>query len=76
MSDYKRRNINIDKSSSYARRTGICTEEAALHLMDEIMFLRADKDRWIDLCTKKTESKLYGTTPNSAKIPHRQFWTP
>ena len=42
MSDYKRRNINIDKLSSYVRRTGICTEEAALHLMDEIMFLRAD----------------------------------
>jgi len=42
MGDYKRRNINIDKLSSYVRRTGICTEEAALHLMDEIMFLRAD----------------------------------
>jgi hypothetical protein len=42
MSDYKRRNINIDKLSSYIRKTGICTEEAALHLMDEIMFLRAD----------------------------------
>lgn len=42
MSDYKRRSISIDKLSSYVRKTGICTEEAALHLMDEIMFLRAD----------------------------------
>ena len=39
---YKRRNINLDKLSSYVRRTGICTEEAALYLMDEIMFLRAE----------------------------------
>ena len=39
---YRRRKINLDKLSSYVRRTGICTEEAALHLMDEIMFLRAE----------------------------------
>lgn len=39
---YQRRDINLDKLSSYVRRTGICTEEAALHLMDEIMFLRAE----------------------------------
>ena len=41
---YKRRNINLDKLSSYVRKTGICTEETALHLMDEIMFLRADNN--------------------------------
>jgi len=45
MSDYKRRNINLDKLSNYVRKTGICTEEAALHLMDEIMFLRADVEQ-------------------------------
>lgn len=38
----KRREINLEKLSNHVRNTGSCTEEAALHLMDEIQFLRKE----------------------------------
>lgn len=67
MGDYKRRNINLDKLSSYVRRTGICTEEAALHLMDEIFFLRAEKT---DLQAKADKLEELTTTDLSIKELH------
>lgn len=39
---HRRRNIDLGKLSNHVRNTGSCTEEAALHLMDEIQFLRKE----------------------------------